>query len=249
MIGAKHLIPLAVRNRLRSFLYRSRQRVPSPVDVVKANTQEAFDYFYAQDDFIAEHYLEPERIALYEIVANRCAKLLESLGDTRPVRVCDIGCGTGEMLEILRSAVPSDYKVELFGLDFANSAIAKAQKLLPAATFKVGDIYINDLPAAYFDLVLCLETLEHLQTPERALDTLLRICKPGGHLIITVPNGEKDSWEGHVNFWNFSQFAAFLGSADRSKIELVQDETTILSILRKSERPGHASEAIDSSSH
>jgi len=245
---ARNFIPLFIRNRLRPLLYGNRQSAPSPIDVVKANTQEAFEYFFAQDEFLAEHYLEADRIALYEIVARRSIELIKASGGLKTVRVCDVGCGTGEMLDILRSSLPADSQFELFGLDFARSAILKAQKLLPTATLKVGDIYDNDLPTDYFDLVLCLETLEHLQTPEAAVRTLSRICRPGGHILITVPNGDKDSWEGHVNFWNVSQFAEFLSSAGPCETDLVQNETTIVTVLSKGEKAIYEPEAIDSSS-
>ena len=249
MITARRIIPLSIRNRLRSLLYQRRAPAPSPVDVVKANTQEAFEYFYTQDKFLAENYLEPERIALYQLVARRCSKLITAQNHETVARICDVGCGTGEMLEILKSSLPPGYPLELSGLDFASSAIAKARKLLPGAALSVGDIYANDLPTGCFDLVLCLETLEHLKRPEKALATLLRICRPGGVIVITVPNGDKDSWEGHINFWNASQFAAFLSPAGAAQINLVQDEITILAVLSKSENAGHESKATDCSSH
>ena len=249
MIRAKELIPLTIRNRLRWLLPRRKPSAPSPIDVVKANTREAFEYFYNQDEFIAKQYLEPERIALYEIVADRCLEVIRVSGDARTLRICDVGCGTGEMLQALASSLPAGCRAELFGVDFASSAISKAKLLLPAATLTVADLYENNLPIEYFDLVLCLETLEHLQTPERALSTLVRVCKPDGHIIITVPNGDKDSWEGHVNFWNVPQFAAFLSPAGHADIDLVQDETTILTVLSKRENAGHELEATNSSSN
>jgi SAM-dependent methyltransferase len=38
-----------------------------------------------------------------------------------------------------------------------------------------------------FSLVTCLDVMEHLKSDEGLLDEMIRICKPGGHIIITVP--------------------------------------------------------------
>jgi SAM-dependent methyltransferase len=38
-----------------------------------------------------------------------------------------------------------------------------------------------------FDTILCTEVLEHVGDAERAADELLRVCRPGGHVLATVP--------------------------------------------------------------
>lgn len=40
---------------------------------------------------------------------------------------------------------------------------------------------------ASFDAILCIEVLEHVHDPIRALDELARLLKPGGEIIITAP--------------------------------------------------------------
>lgn len=45
-----------------------------------------------------------------------------------------------------------------------------------------------------FDVVVCLEVLEHLVRPDHALHTVLGTLKPGGTLIVSVPNV---TWIGH----------------------------------------------------
>ena len=39
-----------------------------------------------------------------------------------------------------------------------------------------------------FDYVTCLEGLEHIENPQQAMREFARVLKPGGHLIVSVPN-------------------------------------------------------------
>jgi 2-polyprenyl-3-methyl-5-hydroxy-6-metoxy-1,4-benzoquinol methylase len=200
---------------------------------VKANTKEAFDFFWSQDRYVARHYLEASRLSLYELVAQYCADTLSNYDVPMAVRIVDIGCGCGQMLESLRCKLAARHKLELHGLDFSSAAVIRARRLLPMVTFMVEDIYNNSLPSDFFDLVLCIETLEHLRWPEKALLELLRVCRLGGSIVITVPNGEKDSWDGHVNFWNMSQLSKLLHPYGLVDIKAVQDDAFIMARLVK----------------
>jgi ubiquinone/menaquinone biosynthesis C-methylase UbiE len=113
--------------------------------------------------------------------------------------------------------------VELWGIDHAPSGIRQAKKLLSESKLIVADIYTNPLPSEYFDLVLCTETLEHLDSPDKALSEILRICACPGRAVITVPNGETDHWGGHVNFWTASELRAFLSPYGPCEITLVHE--------------------------
>lgn len=210
---------------------------PSPDEMVKANTRDAFNSFFREDRFLKKHYLTAERLDFYENIADRCAAIFSVYSATGSlVRICDVGCGMGHTLEALNRKITQKTgsgKVELRGMDFSDSAIEKAKKIVPQAVLSVEDIYSNNLPLNYFDLVLCMETLEHLHDPETALLQLMRICKSGGKIIITVPNGEVDRWDGHVNFWDREQFKVFLSPHGAATIELSNDRNDIIAILEK----------------
>lgn len=51
----------------------------------------------------------------------------------------------------------------------------------------VSDITSIPVPDASFDAVLCVEVLEHLPEPIKAIKELARVTKPGGTLILTIP--------------------------------------------------------------
>jgi SAM-dependent methyltransferase len=50
----------------------------------------------------------------------------------------------------------------------------------------VGDAQSLGIAGAAFDVVLCTEVLEHLPEPQKAIDELFRVLKPGGVLLLTT---------------------------------------------------------------
>ena len=98
----------------------------------------------------------------------------------RPGRVLDIGCGRGQMLRELGAM-----GWECFGTEFPG----QASRDLPFTVYE-GDIADLNLPAQSFDAVTLWHVFEHLSDPFSALTEICRILKPGGLLVISVPNIE-----------------------------------------------------------
>ncbi len=98
-------------------------------------------------------------------------------------RVLDVGCAYGYLLE----RFPNSW--QKFGIDISGYAIEKAKKKLPAANFFVKDAQEN-LPfeEGFFDVILLIDVLEHLQAPELALKNIYKVLKGGGILYIATPN-------------------------------------------------------------
>jgi SAM-dependent methyltransferase len=94
--------------------------------------------------------------------------------------VLDAGCGSGRELQDL-AAYGSVYGVEL---DPDAAAYAAARGL---GEVRVGKVEELPWDAAMFDLITCLDVLEHLPEDHRALLELRRVSKPGGWLLATVP--------------------------------------------------------------
>jgi trans-aconitate methyltransferase len=193
----------------------------SAAAVTRKNTLPAYNRVYSSDRLLSQ-YLSPERIEFYEELAAIFAPLA-------PRSLIDVGCGTGHLLRFTvdRMAVAPE---QVVGMDHSEAAIRRARELMPSATWIVADLHGTAL-ADRFDLVLCTEVLEHLHDPGRAVDELRRLCAPVGRVAITVPDGAQDDWEGHVNFWDESQFRAFLEPSGLTAIDRIEGGRVLLAWL------------------
>jgi methionine biosynthesis protein MetW len=100
-------------------------------------------------------------------------------------RVLDVGCGYGLMMSYLRSL-----DNEIVGLEITSGFVKICRRF--GFTVYETDVENDPLPAGLgtFDVVLCMETLEHLMDPLLVLQEKIRpLLKPGGQLVVTVPNG------------------------------------------------------------
>ena len=91
--------------------------------------------------------------------------------------------------ELVR-ALPEAGSMRLFGFDHSIELLAAARaRNFDNAVFDYVDL--NQPPGTrerLFDVVTCFETLEHVGNVPNAIETLLASCKPGGTLLISVPN-------------------------------------------------------------
>jgi SAM-dependent methyltransferase len=97
----------------------------------------------------------------------------------RPLRVLDLGAGTGRMSQLL---VEAGYAVEACDLEPSLFQLA-------GVSCKRADLN-ERLPYddAEFDAVACVEVLEHVDGHDRLFREIARILRPGGYLIFTTPN-------------------------------------------------------------
>ena len=108
------------------------------------------------------------------------------LGDIRGLDVIEIGCGRGGFAKYLAFE-----GARLVAADFSPKSIEIARRTLADAedcTVLVADIQQIPFEDETFDVVVSLETLEHVPDPGRALTELVRVTKVGGRLVITTPN-------------------------------------------------------------
>jgi SAM-dependent methyltransferase len=96
--------------------------------------------------------------------------------------VLDAGCGSGRTLEEL-----VDYG-SVSGIEL-NPDAASVARSRGADGFDVREGRLEELPwpDATFDLITCLDVIEHTPDDRLTLGSLRRVCKPGGWLLVTVP--------------------------------------------------------------
>lgn len=97
-------------------------------------------------------------------------------------RLLDVGCADGPFVS---SALKRGFDAS--GIDIMESAVefGRTQKNLD---LRCGDFTHSDLPTASFDVVTMWATLEHLAEPAPFLREAHRVVRPGGHLVVSVPN-------------------------------------------------------------
>ncbi len=146
---------------------KSKLRFFFPLDVVgSASLYEQLEKKY-ENYFAAKREFEA---AIEDL--NDCANVLE------------VGCGEGVFLELLAER---NKKIKSEGIDINPKAIAVAAK----KGFCVSLARIEELVKARrdcFDAVVASHVLEHVPDPRAFLDAMINLIKPGGKVIITVPN-------------------------------------------------------------
>jgi 2-polyprenyl-3-methyl-5-hydroxy-6-metoxy-1,4-benzoquinol methylase len=111
---------------------------------------------------------------------------IEPLLAERAERVLEIGCSSGETLRWLKATGRAGraWGIELFE-PAAQAARAHAEEVLVGnAETLIDSAFGSDR----YELILCLDVLEHMVDPWRFVDTLQHRLAPGGRLVISVPN-------------------------------------------------------------
>ena len=101
--------------------------------------------------------------------------------------VMDMGCGGGILTESLANASP----LKITGIDLEPNAIEVAKKHAQSSQLKIEYLNesIEDHPLErQYDVITCLEMLEHVPVPELLLNKLCMHLKPGGSLFLSTIN-------------------------------------------------------------
>lgn len=133
------------------------------------------------------------------------AALLDNLQPPGDWRILDAGCGTGGNFPFL------ERYGTVQGFDYSEEAVLYC-RLRGRKEVRQASIYELPYPDASFDLVTCLDVIEHLRLDLPALQELRRVLKPDGLLLLTLPAGP------HL----YSDFDCFAGHLRRYRREEVE---------------------------
>lgn len=103
---------------------------------------------------------------------------------TKKGKLLDIGCGAGLYTNFLRKNLPH---IEIHGIDISKNAIVKAGKNYPKIHFTSGSVYELPFPNNTFDIITVFCVLEHLESPEKALQEIRRVLKKNGIFYSITP--------------------------------------------------------------
>lgn len=104
-----------------------------------------------------------------------------------PGRVLDAGTGLGNVVHVAERSRPD---LSWTGVDRSGERLGRALADGVAAPVAVADLLDLPHPDATFDAVLCSEVLEHLEDDRAALRELVRVLRPGGRLLVSVPHAD-----------------------------------------------------------
>lgn len=102
-------------------------------------------------------------------------------GFTTPMRVLDVGSGTGTLLDKLSSELP---KADLFGADPAQRMLDIAKRKVPQADLTVAAAEALPYPDDHFQLVVSSEAFGHWRDQKRGLSEIRRVLAPEGRAVI-----------------------------------------------------------------
>lgn len=116
----------------------------------------------------------------------RDRKIMEALYDYGIVgkRCLDVGPGTGRWLTFLKDKEAK----ELHAIDISRVSLDKCKHICNS-THKI-DVESETFPyeSDYFDIVISFMVMEHLRDPGNYLSEIVRVAKPNGIVLISIPN-------------------------------------------------------------
>jgi 2-polyprenyl-6-hydroxyphenyl methylase / 3-demethylubiquinone-9 3-methyltransferase len=144
----------------------------------------AHRWWDATGEFKPLHALNPLRLEWIDGQVNLSGK-----------KVLDVGCGGGILAESMAKRGAS-----VTGIDLATKALKVAQ--LHAIEANVANLSYREVSAEAlsaeqpesFDVVTCMEMLEHVPQPASVVQACAKLAKPGGHVFFSTINRNPKAW-------------------------------------------------------
>lgn len=169
------------------------------------------DHLSASDLTDSNPWISEQQWSKMESSTLALVRQYASMGDKRSCRILDVGVGTGRLLSLIRNALP-DIKLDAYGMDISENYLRKCiGKGLTVVYSRIEDMPFSD---GVFDIVTCTDVLEHVLDLNCCVQKLLDVVRPGGQLIIRVPNREDlapylscDYPYGYAHLRSFDEYA------------------------------------------
>lgn len=133
-----------------------------------------------------------------------------AVANRRGGHVLEVGVGTGLALPFYESAL------EVTGIDFSADMLDRArakvaeEKLHHVKELRQMDARALDFPDASFDTVVAMHLISVVPDPERVMDEMARVCKPGGQILLVNHFARDEGWLAWLER-KFAPFADLMG--------------------------------------
>lgn len=119
---------------------------------------------------------------------------IQSITNLQGKRILDVGCGGGILAESLSKAGAT-----VTGIDLSSKAlkVAELHQLESGTSVRYLTILAEDLAkeeSQSYDVVTCMEMLEHVPDPSSVVQACAKLCKPGGHIFFSTLNRNPKSY-------------------------------------------------------
>lgn len=115
------------------------------------------------------------------VETRRVTAILAALNVSLNDQVLEVGCGAGNVLVQVSAA-------SRYGVDISRTVLRSAKRRLGPAGLSLAAGECLPYLDACFDKVYCSEVLEHVLNPNAVIDEMKRVLRPGGTLVLSVPN-------------------------------------------------------------
>ena len=214
---------LAVRCAVCSLVYLNPRPEVSEFETIYPPDYHAFDFSPADYGFVhkVRARLEAKRLLSW------CAGLPED------ARILDVGCGDGFHLKLLRERGTPRWTLEGVDVD------ARAAQAAENADLKIhlGSVERLELPENSYDLILMIQTVEHLENPFEILTAVKNLLKPRGKFVIVTDNTDsldfkffKGAYWGGYHFprhWSLFNRKSLTLLAERAGFEIFDFKTQV----------------------
>jgi SAM-dependent methyltransferase len=135
---------------------------------------------------------------------DRFAALVEHHGGGGTLRVLDVGCADGRLLDWYKASGAGD-RIETHGIEMDEAAAAVARSRghrVVAGRFEVD----RELEPGTFDLILAFHVIEHVDDPEAFARRAAELLAPGGLFVVTTPNWDSLDARRFRSHWGGNHF-------------------------------------------
>lgn len=138
---------------------------------------------FARGNYLLLRQYAEDYLKVYRDMAHKLERYIFTFGKSlEGAKLLDIGTFTGEFLEAA-SALGAD----VYGTELQKEAVQIALKKFPGR-ITTANVLNTNFPHKNFDIITMLGLIEHVVNPGQLLESVTKLLKPGGIIMLQTPN-------------------------------------------------------------